>query len=63
MKLDICDIKSRLSQNIKIDFVRCPISGPNIHGKVERKIQEVKKSIEKTMLNFRSFGVRLVQRR
>ena len=53
MKLGICDIKSRLSQNIKIDFETCPIGGHNMHGKVERKIQEVKKSTEKTMLNER----------
>ena len=51
MKLDICDIKSRLNQNIKIDFETCPIGGHNMHGKVKHKIQEVKKSIKKTMLN------------
>ena len=53
MKLDICDIKSRLSQNIKIDFETCPVGGYNMHAKVERKTQEVKKLIEKTMLNER----------
>ena len=53
MKLDIRDIKSRLSQNIKIDFETCPVGGYNMHGKVERKTQEVKKLIEKTMLNER----------
>ena len=53
MKLDIRDIKSRLSQNIKIDFETCPVGEHNMHGKVERKMQEVKKSIEKTMLNER----------
>ena len=51
VKLGIRDIKSRLSQNIEIDFETCPIGEHNMHGKVERKIQEVKKSIEKTMLN------------
>ena len=51
MKLDICDIKSRLNQNIKIDCETCPIGGHNMHGKVKHKIQEVKKSIKKTMLN------------
>ena len=53
MKLDIHDIKSRLSQNAKIDFETCPVGGHNIHGNVERKIQEVQKSIKKTMLNER----------
>ena len=51
MKLDISSIKSRLSQNANIGFKACPVGGHNMHGKVERKIQEVKKSIEKTMLN------------
>ena len=51
MKLDIHDIKSRLNQNVKIDFGTCPVVGHNMRGKVERKIQEVKKSIEKTILN------------
>ena len=45
------DIKSRFSQNVKIDFQTCPVGGHNMHGKVERKIQEVKKLIQKTMLN------------
>ena len=52
-KLDICDIKSRSNQNGKIDFEVFPVVGHNMHGKVERKIPEVKKSIDKTMLNER----------
>ena len=53
MKLDIRSIKSRLSQNANVDFKTCSVGGHNMHGKVERKIQEVKKSIKKTMLNER----------
>ena len=53
VKLDIRDFKSRLSQNLNIDFKTCLVCGHNIHGKLEHKIQEVKKSIEKTMLNER----------
>ena len=53
MKLDIRSIKSRLSQNANVDFKTCSVVGHNMHGKVERKIQEVKKSIGKTMLNKR----------
>ena len=53
MKLDIRDIKSSLIQNVNIDFETCPVGGHNMHGIVERKIQEVKKPIEKTMLNER----------
>ena len=51
MKLDICDIKSRLRQNVKIDFETCPVGGNSMHEKAEHKIQEVKKSIEKSVLN------------
>ena len=51
VKLNIHDIKSRLNQNVKIDFGTCPVVGHNMRGKVEREIQEVKKSIEKTILN------------
>ena len=58
-KLDICDIKSRLNQNRKIDFKAFPVVGHNMHGKVERKIQEVKKSIDKTMLNERLSVIQL----
>ena len=32
IKLSIRDIKSRLSQNIKIDYVRYPVGGHNMHG-------------------------------
>ena len=34
---------SRLSQNVKIDFETCLFGGNNMHGEVERKVQEVKK--------------------
>ena len=51
MKPDIRDIKSRLSQNVKIDFETCPVGGNSMHEKVKHKIQEVKKLIEKSILN------------
>ena len=53
MKLDIRDIKSKLQTNVTVDFEVCPVGGHNMHGKVERKIQEIKKSIEKTISNER----------
>ena len=48
MKLDFSDIKSRLQSNVNVGFEVCPARGHNMHGKVELKIQEVKKSIERT---------------
>ena len=51
IKLDIRNVKSRLSQNVKIDFETCAVGGHNMLGKIGHKIKEFKKSIEKTMLN------------
>ena len=51
MKRDICDLKSKVSKTIKIDFKACPIGGHNVHRKVKRKTQGVNKSIEKTMFS------------
>ena len=46
MKLNINDIKSNLHSTVDVDFEVCPVGGHNMHGRVERKIQEIKKSIE-----------------
>ena len=48
MKLDICNLKSDLIENVKINFKAFPFGWYNMHGKVERKTQ-VNKSIENTM--------------
>ena len=53
MKLNINDIASRLHQDMKIDFETCPVGGHNQHGRVERKIREVRISLQKVMQNER----------
>ena len=53
MKLKFWDIKFRLHEDVSVDFEVCPVGGHNFNGKVERKIREVKKSINKTVANER----------
>ena len=53
MQFDYNDIKRKLYLKAKVEFDVCPVGGHNMHGKVERKIQEIKKSIEKTCSNER----------
>ncbi|XP_066917508.1 uncharacterized protein [Clytia hemisphaerica] len=53
MKLDFVDLQSKLHRNKAIDFSICPVGGHNMHGKVERKIQEVNKSLQKFINNQR----------
>ena len=47
-----CDMQQKLHRDVKVDFEICPVGGP-FHGKVERKIKEVKLSIEKIAHNQR----------
>ena len=49
MNLNYQDIKSKLHQKKKVDFSVCPVGGHNMHGRVERKIQEINKSIERSI--------------
>ena len=53
MTLDFKDIQSKLHRSKDVDLSICPVGGHNMHGKVERKIQEVNKSIEKNVANNR----------
>ena len=53
MKLKFWDIKFRLHKDVSVDFEVCPVGGHNFNGKVERKIREIKKSINKTVSNER----------
>ena len=48
MKFNFKDTKQQLFQNAQVEFYPCPVGGHNMHGRVERKIQEVKKSIAKS---------------
>ena len=38
---------------MNVEFKTCPVGGHNMHGKVERRIQEIRKSIENTVHNER----------
>ena len=49
MRLNFRDLQSKLHKDKSVDFTVCPVGGHNMHGKVERKIQEVNKAIEHTI--------------
>ena len=53
MQLKFWDVKFQLHQESGINFEVCPVGGHNWNGRVERKIREVKKSIEKSVSNER----------
>ena len=53
MQLSFHDIRHRLNTEYGIQFETCPVGGHNMHGKVERKIQHVKSSMEKHLDNER----------
>ena len=46
MRLSYTDIKHQLFTNHHIDFEVCSVGAHNEHGKVERKIQEIRSSID-----------------
>ena len=47
------DVKNKLYTDSKIDFEPCPVGAHYMHGRVERKIREVKLSIERSIQNER----------
>ena len=51
MILSFSDVKHKLSVEFGVSFDPCPVSAHYVHGKVERKIQQIKKSIEKELCN------------
>ena len=53
MKLNFEDIKGRIHLNQHVEVSVCPVGGHNMHGKVERRIREVRKSIEQSVQNER----------
>ena len=52
------DVKEKLFVDSKVEFYPCPVGGHNMHGRVERKIREVKESIEKS---FQSQRLSIIQ--
>jgi hypothetical protein len=53
MILSFSDIQNRLSVEHGVSFETCPVGAHFVHGKVERKIQTIKLSIEKKLNNNR----------
>ena len=50
MTMSFYDLKHKLETEYGISFEACPVGAHYVHGKVERKIQQVKKSIEKEVV-------------
>ena len=48
MKFNFRDVRNKLYADMKVEFDPCPVGGHYMHGRVERKIKEVKKSIERS---------------
>ena len=46
MTYSFTDVKQKLSTEYGVDFRPCPVGAHYVHGKVERKIREVKKCVE-----------------
>ncbi len=49
MVLSFADSTQRLSVEHGVEFETCPVGAHYMHGKVERKIQQIKSSFEKTL--------------
>ena len=47
------DFRSRLHIDMNVQFEICPVGGHNMHGKVERKIRQVRESMNKALHNDR----------
>ena len=53
MKINFQDLRSKLHINHSVNFNVCPVGAHNFNGKVERKIKEIKRSIERTIVSFK----------
>ncbi|XP_066928171.1 uncharacterized protein [Clytia hemisphaerica] len=53
MRLKFKDTVNQLHQDVEVEFNSCPVGGHNFHGKVERRIQEINKSLERSISNER----------
>ena len=49
MKLSFSDIKHKISFEYGANFETCPVGAHNVHGKVERKIREIERSLARNM--------------
>ena len=53
MVLSFADIKHKLHTEYGVKFEPCPVGAHNFHGKVERKMKEIKRSFDKEFCNQR----------
>ena len=53
MRISFSDLKYKLSVEFGVEFHPCPVGSHYYHGKVERKIREFRKSVEKELGNQR----------
>ena len=53
MRLSFVDIKTKLFKDRGVEFETCPVGAHNMNGKVERKIREINRSLEKSIQNER----------
>ena len=53
MRFNFHDIIFQLHKDVKVEFNVCPDGGHHMHGKVGRKIREIKSLLEKLLLNER----------
>ena len=51
MKIDFQGARFQLHQQMNVDYEQCPTAAHHIHGKVERKIRQIKEPIQKTVMN------------
>ena len=58
MNFDFKDLKQQLHKDVKVILEVCPVGGHNMHGRVERKIREIKMSLEK---NFQGMKFSVLQ--
>ena len=49
MNINLVNLKHQLQREVKIEFQLCPVQGHNMNVKVERKIKEINRSLEKSV--------------
>ena len=53
IKLNFTDLQNKLHRDMSVDSEVVPVGGHNMNGRVERKIQEVRRSLERSLQNER----------
>ena len=53
VRLDIQDLKFQLHKDAGVQMSVCPVGGHNMHGRVERKIRQIRESLARALSNDR----------